>query len=147
MIDDLVAVVRAFNRFERDAVCCGDVTVPQCIALQALLDGPVDVSAMAEVLGMTLSGATRLTDGLEQRDLVSRDRAADDRRRVEVQLTTAGRAEARRLHKLTDRVVALVLGRMPEADRRKVTEGVRLLRGALDEGQAAARALMSRGDR
>ena len=145
VFDDFVAVCRAFGLFEREAVCCGDVTVPQCIALQELLGGPRDVGALAAVLGMTLSGATRLLDGLEMRTFVVRERATDDRRRVEVQLTPAGRTEGKRLRKLTETVVEMVLGQVPKADRVKVVEGVRLLRCALDETQADVRLMMSRG--
>ncbi len=146
MVEDFVAICRAFGLFEREAVCCGDVTVPQCIALQELLGGPRDVGALAAVLGMTLSGATRLLDGLAQREFVVRERGADDRRRVEVQLTVAGRTEAKRLRTLTANVVEMVLGRVPKADRRTVIEGVRLLRSALDESQDAVRLMMSRGE-
>lgn len=147
VVDDLVAICRAFGLFEREAVCCGDVTVPQCIALQALLDGPCDVGALAAVLGLTVSGATRLIDGLEQRGLVSRERADDDRRRVEVRLTAGGRTEAKRLRRLTEKMVELVLSRVPEPDRHKVVDGVRLLRGALDEGGPGASATPPRADR
>jgi DNA-binding MarR family transcriptional regulator len=133
MVEDLVAVFRAFGLFERDAACCGDVTVPQCIALQELLGGTRDVGSMAAVLGLTLSGATRLLDGLEERDLVERARGAEDRRRVEVRLTAAGRTEAKRLRVLTAKLIEMVLNRVPARERSKVVEAVRLLRAAVDE--------------
>lgn len=142
MLDDFVAVCRAFGLFEREAVCCGNVTVPQCIALQELLGGRRDISALAKVLGLTVSGATRLLNGLEKRGFVVRERGDDDRRHVEVHLTAAGRTEAKRLRNLTSKIVDMVLARMSKSERDKVIEGVRLLRGALDETEASIRQLM-----
>ena len=51
---ELLRVARALGAFERSAVCCGDVTVPQCLLLRDLLvaelagEPPPDLASLAE---------------------------------------------------------------------------------------------------
>ncbi len=131
--EDLVAICRSFGVFERGNVCCGTVSVPQCVALQALLESEREVSDLAGIVGITTSAMTRLADGLETKGWVARTRSGEDRRRVALALTPAGREEARRLRGLTERSVAALLGRIPREKRRAVLESVHLLREAIEE--------------
>ena len=138
--DELLAFTRLFGAFERESVCCGGVTVPQCLALQVLLDGPHDISSLTAHAAASQSATTRLVDGLERRGWVVREPAGDDRRRVVVRLTPDGRGEARRLRDLTERTVRAVLSGVPRAKRRQVTESMRLLRQALAAVRAGGEA-------
>lgn len=136
LTDELVAMCRFFGMFEREAVCCGTVTVPQCVVLQRLLvDEAQDVSGLAQHVGVTNGAMTRLLDGLEKRAFVTRRRDADDRRRVTIELTAEGRAEAQRLRGLTEAAVAAVLSRVPADKRDQVVESARLLREALEQAR------------
>ena len=134
---ELVAICRAFGVFERETVCCGTVSVPQCVALQALLEAPLDVATLGDRLGVTPSAATRLVDGLESRAWVERLRDDADRRRIEVSLTPTGRAEAERLQGLTAQATEAILHAIPANKRAQVTESVRLLREAVEKAQGA----------
>lgn len=138
IVDDLVAICRAFGIFERAAVCCGTVSVPQCIALEALLEGDREVSVLAEQLGVSASAMTRLADGLERRGWVKRARDDGDRRRVTLVLTPPGRREATRLRSATERTVAAVLERVPRGKHAQVREALGLVRGALDRSRVEA---------
>ena len=129
---DLMSLYRHLGHVERDAICCGDVTVQQCAALQLLLRERVDVSTFAGSLGITVSAATRLTDGLKRRGWVTRERDPEDRRRVVLQLSEEGEAEAKRLEAMTDAMIATLMERIPEAKRAQVLESVRLVLDALD---------------
>ncbi|MEZ4219982.1 MAG: MarR family winged helix-turn-helix transcriptional regulator [Polyangiaceae bacterium] len=135
---DLLAIFRKFGLFERDQICCGTVTVPQCIVLQTLLEGANDINGLAESSGVTASAMTRLVDGLERNDWVTRQRGADDRRRIVVELTPGGEQEARRLRALTEASVNAVLQAIPTDKHAQVTESVRLIREALDRAGRAA---------
>jgi len=67
---------------------------PQAEALHLLsCRESATIKLMAELLGISSSAATQLTEGLVQRELVSRTEAAHDRRVVEVRLTKAGKAK------------------------------------------------------
>ncbi len=129
---ELIAICRIFGVFEREQVCCGTVTVPQCLVLQALRDEERDINGLAELSHVTASAMTRLVDGLEKNGWVTRARGADDRRRIVVTLTESGRAEAERLHVLTERSVEAVLSKIPKNKRAQVMESVHLVRKALE---------------
>ncbi|MFO0550685.1 MAG: MarR family winged helix-turn-helix transcriptional regulator [Polyangiaceae bacterium] len=135
IVSDLVAVCRAFGLFERDVICCGTVTVSQCTLLSELSDGAREIGALAATMGLTNSGMTRLVDGLEERGWVERVRGVEDRRRVEVRLTTAGQNEAKRLEGLTEACIGGVLGRIPSGKRAQVVESLRLVREAIDSAR------------
>lgn len=129
---ELIAICRIFGVFEREQVCCGTVTVPQCLVLQALREEERDINGLAELSHVTASAMTRLVDGLEKNGWVTRARGADDRRRIVVTLTKSGRAEAERLHLLTERSVEAVLNKIPKNKRAQVLESVQLVREALE---------------
>jgi DNA-binding MarR family transcriptional regulator len=137
VVGELVAICRVFGVFERAAVCCGTVTVPQCVALQALLGGNHDVGRLAAHMGVSASAMTRLVDGLERRGWVRRVRGDDDRRRVDLELTAEGRREAARLRELTEKGVAAVLAHLPRGRHVQVLESLRLLRAALEQAREA----------
>ena len=136
VVDDLVVLCRLFGMYEREQVCCGTVTVQQCVVLQSLLDGPREVGALAESVGSSPSAMTRLIDGLVKRGWIERSRDANDRRRVHARLTDAGRAEAETLRGRTAAAVDAVLANVPAAKRAQVIESLRLVR----EAMAGARA-------
>ena len=73
------------------------------LALEEFLGG-AHVGRLADVLGVTHSGAVRLVDQLESEGLAER-RVGADRRRVEVQLTAAGRRRAAAARAARDAVV------------------------------------------
>jgi len=136
---ELMALGRAFGMFERDAICCGTVSVAQCAALQELLRGPREVGRLAGIMGVAQSSMTRLVDGLEKRGWVDRDRAGDDRRKVEVRLSSAGRKEAARLSGLTEETLSTIRQRIPEDKRDQVLESLTLLREAIEEVRCCVR--------
>jgi DNA-binding MarR family transcriptional regulator len=135
----MVSFCRLFASYERDAVCCGTVTVPQCVVLQTLREGEWDVSTLAASNHVTNGAMTRLIDGLEKRGFVERTRSDEDRRRVEVRLTRAGRSEADRLASLTEQAVQRLIDRVPAAKKKHVVESLELLRQAAEQLGDAAR--------
>ncbi len=87
---------------ERAAGLSGSATVA-LLALEEFLGG-AHVGRLADVLGLTHSGAVRLVSQLEAEGLVVR-RPGQDRRRVEVRLTAAGRRRAAAARAARDDVV------------------------------------------
>jgi len=130
---ELIAICRHFGVFERESVCCGSVSVPQCLVLQELLDDERDMSALAGQAGASLSAMTRLVDGLERKGWVERRRPDDDRRRVVVGLTDQGRSQAEDLRGQTETVIAAVLDRIPKGKHKQLHESLRLVRQAMDQ--------------
>jgi DNA-binding MarR family transcriptional regulator len=103
-----------------------DVTVPGLRVLVVLdADGPLNLSAVAAVLGVNPSTASRACDRLAESGLVQRSANEEDRRQVTLSLTPAGR---RLLDRLMDRrreILAAVVREMSEADREGLMSGLR----------------------
>ena len=133
LVDDVVAFCRMFAMLERDQVCCGTVTVAQCVALQTLLEGTWDVSTLASHARVTKGAMTRLLDGLESRGFVERHQDPDDGRRWLIELTASGTKEARRLAGMTENAVALIMSRMPKDTRKPAVAMIADLRRAAEE--------------
>jgi DNA-binding MarR family transcriptional regulator len=69
-----------------------DLTPPQSIALRKLLDGPLPMGTVAEVLSCDASTLTGIADRLEERQLIQRQIDPTDRRVKLLALTDTGRA-------------------------------------------------------
>jgi DNA-binding MarR family transcriptional regulator len=130
---ELLGLCRHFGIMERNAVCCGDVTVPQCAALQRLLDGPLDISTLADGLGTSVSATTRLVDGLERNRWIERKGDPDDRRRVLIELSPTGEAQARELLAMTEGLIRQALAAIPADKHAQILESLHLVRAALDQ--------------
>ncbi len=128
---ELIRICRHFGVFERESVCCGSVSVPQCLVLQELLEGRRDMSALAARAGASLSAMTRLVDGLERSGWIERCRPEEDRRRVVVGLTAEGRSQACRLREETETLLRAVLDRIPKGKHKQVHESLRLVGDAM----------------
>ncbi len=74
------------------------------LALDEFMGGS-HVGKLAEVLGLTHSGAVRLVTQLEREGLAQRQQGTD-RRRIEVRLTTKGTRRAHQARAARDRVIA-----------------------------------------
>jgi len=68
-----------------------DLTPPQSIALRKLLDGPLSMGSVAEVLSCDASTLTGIADRLEERRLIQRQIDPTDRRVKLLALTDTGR--------------------------------------------------------
>ena len=87
-LSDLLRVVQ-FR--DRDLACCYDVSVTQCYALKAVVDGePLTVNDLAARLYLDKSTASRVAGGLEEKGCVVRERDASDGRIVRLRATQHG---------------------------------------------------------
>lgn len=91
----LTDLVRVYQFRDRDRICCYDVSVTQCYALEALvLRGPLTLNALASELYLDKSTASRVVDGLEAKGYVTRRPHPESRRSLLLAATPSGR----RLH-------------------------------------------------
>ena len=89
--EEFAAAIRRAR--SRAAESSGDGLTPaQFRLLSALEDAPsLSVGELAQEAGVSSPSATRMLDGLEQDGIVSREREADDRRRIAVRPTAKGK--------------------------------------------------------
>jgi DNA-binding MarR family transcriptional regulator len=86
-------LVRVYQFRDRDRICCHDISVTQCYALETLVEhGPMRSQALAERLLLDKSTTTRVIDALQRKGYVERSTAEDDARAVSLQVTRSGRA-------------------------------------------------------
>ena len=84
-------LVRVYQFRDRDRICCHDISVTQCYALEALIRrGPSTLGQVAAELYLDKSTASRVVSTLERKRYVSRTAHPDDGRAVLLKATSAG---------------------------------------------------------
>src|SRR3954465_1501264 len=93
LYDALEDLIRVYQFRDRDRICCFDVSVSQCYALEALVrrEG-MTLNDLASHLYLDKSTASRVVDALERKQYVERAPHPEDRRAVVLTPTEAGRA-------------------------------------------------------
>lgn len=120
-------LVRVYQFRDRDRICCHDISVTQCYALEALVRrGPSTLGQVAAGLYLDKSTASRVIATLERKRYVSRTTHPDDGRAVVLKVTPAG-------HRLYERIKSSLIDEEKE-----------LLRDFEPEVRAAAAEIMAR---
>lgn len=95
-----------------------DLSVAQFRTLLMVRKHPgLSLSSLAEKDGLGSPSASQLVDGLVARGLLTRRISAEDRRRVELELTEAGLAELERVRAANHARLAALLVPLDEAER------------------------------
>lgn len=86
-------LVRVYQFRDRDRICCYDISVTQCYALELLAQhGSLRSQALADLLKLDKSTVTRVVDALVRKGYVERKRDAEDSRALALEVTASGRA-------------------------------------------------------
>lgn len=102
------------------------------LSVLALLEtkGSQTMSAIADALDVSQASATGIIDRMEERGLVERQRAADDRRVVTIHLTEAGTAVSRDMLEQRRARLRRVLAELKPDEIEAFLKGIRAVRGA-----------------
>src|SRR6187549_3935341 len=85
-------LVRLYQFRDRDTICCHDISVTQCYALQALSrGGAMRLTELAESLMLDKSTTSRVVETLERKGYVRRAAHPDDARAMQIDMTPKGR--------------------------------------------------------
>ena len=88
----LTELVRVYQFRDRDRICCHDISVTQCYALEALVRrGPGGLNELAAELYLDKSTASRVVGTLERKGYVKRAPHPKDGRAIVLTVTPAGR--------------------------------------------------------
>jgi DNA-binding MarR family transcriptional regulator len=123
----IIRFIRAQMRSHRGA----DLSVPQFRTLALLRRSRgASLSVVAEFLGLSLPAASRLVDGLVRHGLVTRQIPERDRRQVALSVSARGRATWDAARRATQQRLAEVIAPLTPAQRARIQEALRILRGS-----------------
>lgn len=92
LVELLDEIIWRFGSQGPEGYCCGDISYIEYRALRVLAKGEVPtVQRLAQLLGLTKSGATRVVDRIEHKGYACRERDDEDHRVCCVTLTAMGR--------------------------------------------------------
>jgi MarR family transcriptional regulator, organic hydroperoxide resistance regulator len=121
-LDDALAVVIARMRdIWHRRMRSFDLTPPQAITLRKLLDGPLPMGSVADVLSCDASTMTGIADRLEERGLIARQSGSADRRVKLLALTDTGRELVAAIDGPFSADITGI-GRLTDAERTKLTK-------------------------
>jgi DNA-binding MarR family transcriptional regulator len=128
MLEVIPAVMDALRHAMRNHV--GDqLSVPQFRCLQFIAHQPgASVSAVAAFLGVTLPTASAMVDRLARAGAIAPQTAADDRRRSQLHLTSAGKAQLAEIRLGARAELAQVLATRSVEELRTLHAGLTVLR-------------------
>jgi DNA-binding MarR family transcriptional regulator len=117
-------LARFINQLMREQLFCGPVTVQQCYTLEALIDGPKSMSALAAEVALHQSTLTRIVEKLEKQNLLIRRRKENNQRTVEVKITEAGKQVHTLLEAQSSQMISELLDLIPQNRRIAVVEAM-----------------------
>lgn len=121
-------LVRLYQVRDREKICCHDISVTQCSALEALTErGAMRSQALAGLLMLDKSTTTRVVDALVRKGYVERTPDLDDRRAVSLRVTRSGRRLYDRINEELIAQQAVLLGDLDPRLRAGVTDVIRRL--------------------
>jgi DNA-binding MarR family transcriptional regulator len=107
-----------------------DLSVPQFRTLLFLRRHPgASLSEVAEHIGLTLPSISKMVDRLEARDLLARLAAANDRRRVSLELTSLGVSTLKAASDVSRAHLAEQLAALSPDERATIVQAMHSLRG------------------
>ena len=126
-------LVRVYQFRDRDRICCHDVSVTQCYALETLVEhGPMRLSALAERLFLDKSTTSRVVNTLVRKGYVEQRADATDGRAMLVKATRQGQRLCARITSDLVGQQKQLLGDLTPEIRAGVVQVIRRLAQAAD---------------
>lgn len=126
-------LVRVYQFRDRDRICCHDVSVTQCYALETLVaHGPLRLSALADRLFLDKSTTSRVVNTLGRKGYVEQRADATDGRAMLINATRQGQRLCARITSDLVEQQKQVLGDLAPEIRAGVVEVIQRLAQAAD---------------
>jgi DNA-binding MarR family transcriptional regulator len=126
-------VARGLGRISRERARNTEVTPQQAETLQLIAEkGAISTSALAVMLGIDPSTASRNLAGLERAGFVTRKKGTDDGRQTDVRLTPRGKRAADSASSGANAAFGALLDRLPRSERQRVVDALEVVARVLD---------------
>jgi DNA-binding MarR family transcriptional regulator len=136
IIRSLRRIIRAVGLYSRELLRRRKLTTSQLATLRQLgRAGALSAGELAREIAVSQATITGIVDRLEVRGLVTRTRSAEDRRKVVIELTAAGREVVASSPPPLHERFMVRLAELPEDERREID---RMLRRIVDMMEAGA---------
>lgn len=128
-------VARLHTHLQRLCVsCCEGTTVTQCTVLTELSrGGPMTLAQLSRRIGLDKSWTSRAVEQLAQDGLVEKVPGGEDRRTVQLSLSSAGVARVQALDQTLNALADQAFERIPIEHHTSLHQGLALLQQALSE--------------
>jgi MarR family transcriptional regulator, 2-MHQ and catechol-resistance regulon repressor len=127
----LKQLLRVYQFRDRDRICCHDVSVTQCHALERLAEaGPMSQNELASALFLDKSTTSRVVGTLERKGYLARRPDPNDGRARRLEITEAGRALVETIEADILAREARILAPFPGGMRRSMARLIRELAAA-----------------
>ncbi len=127
-------LIRVYQFRDRDRICCHDLSITQCHALDVLsVRGGLTLTRVAAELYLDKSTASRVVAALERKGYVERTEHPEDRRAILLEVTGTGQALYKQIH---DEIIEQEKGLLRDFDsgtRQSMTKLIRRLAAAAAE--------------
>ena len=116
-------IMRDFLRRQTKEVTEGNISLPQVLILDVLKDrASMRMGELAKYLSVTMAAATGIVDKLVRSGLVTRGSSPDDRRIVNISITSGGRRIIKKHNEAKQKAFMDIFGHLSAADREKYLE-------------------------
>jgi MarR family 2-MHQ and catechol resistance regulon transcriptional repressor len=134
LYEALSDLIRVYQFRDRDRICCHDLSVTQCHALEVLTQrAGASLNDLAADLYLDKSTASRVVSALERKGYLRRRANSADRRAVSLEITEAGSSLYQRIRREIIDQERRLLADFDPATRQSLTELLRrLARAAAD---------------
>lgn len=128
LYEALTDLVRVYQFRDRNLICCHDISVTQCYALDALArGGPMTLGSLAQTLMLDKSTTSRVVETLERKGYLKRTTHPSDARAVQLLPTARGRALNETIRRDMLQEEGAVIENLPPDVRRAAVDVVRRL--------------------
>jgi DNA-binding MarR family transcriptional regulator len=123
-------LLRLYQFRDRDTICCHDISVTQCYALQALArSGAMTLNALANDLMLDKSTTSRVVEALQRKGYVRRETHPEDARALRIDMTPKGRGLCERIERELLEEERAIMAKLDPGVRRAAIGVVRDLAG------------------
>jgi DNA-binding MarR family transcriptional regulator len=127
---------RKLGILEDGEMSCCSLTMAQCHALVEIGRAEcISLIELAKLLDLDNSTMSRTVNNLVNSGMVERALDPNDRRYVTIRLTTEGDVDFREIESNMSEYYEKIYAAIPQEDRSKVLEGLRILLKAIDESE------------